>query len=133
MFSLLVIYKDGSDHPVMNTIWAVVKIKLENKFQACMGVKPMTSVILVQSSSNQANKPSGSWSFCLFVINPWSDDWITVNIRIACCWITVSLQGRLFSCSFINPHVCIFFRFHFHCCSLISNAHHCKDLIFIYM
>ena len=66
MFSLLVIYKDGSDHPVINTIWAVVKIKLENKFQACMGVKPMTSVILVQFSINWTNPSTGCLSFCGF-------------------------------------------------------------------
>ena len=65
MFSLLVIYKDGSDHPVMNTIWAVVKIKLENKFQACMGVKPMTSEILVQFSI-----------ILWFLISPWvKNEW----------------------------------------------------------
>ena len=66
MFSLLVIYEDGSDHPVMNTIWAVVKIKLEIKFKACIGVKPMTSVILVQFSINWTNTSTGCLSFCGF-------------------------------------------------------------------
>ena len=36
---------------VMNTTWAVVKMKPE-KIQACAGVKPMTSAILVQCFTN---------------------------------------------------------------------------------
>ena len=40
---------------VMNTTWAVVKIRPE-KIQACMEFEPMTSAILVQRSTNWANK-----------------------------------------------------------------------------
>ena len=43
-----------------------VKIKLENKFKACIGVKPMTSVILVQFSINWTNTSTGCLSFCGF-------------------------------------------------------------------
>ena len=45
-----------------------------------MGVKPRTSAIPVQCSTNWANKPTGSWSFCWFVINLWGDEWMAVNI-----------------------------------------------------
>ena len=44
---------------VMNTTLAVVKIRLE-KIQACTGYEPMTSTFLMQCSTNQANKPTGS-------------------------------------------------------------------------
>ena len=40
---------------VMNTTWAIVKIRPE-KIQACTGFEPMTSAILVQRSTNWANK-----------------------------------------------------------------------------
>ena len=49
---------------VMCTTWAVVKIRPE-KIQACTGFQPMTSAILVQRSTNWANKPTGSWFFGL--------------------------------------------------------------------
>ena len=57
-----------------------MKIRPE-KNQTCMGVKPRTSAISVQCSTNWANKPTGSWSFCWFVINLWGDEWMAVNIR----------------------------------------------------
>ena len=56
-----------------------MKIRPE-KNQTCMGVKPRTSAISVQCSTNWANKPTGSWSFCWFVINLWGDEWMAVNI-----------------------------------------------------
>ena len=34
------------------------------KIQACMGFELVTSAILVQRSTNWANKPTGSWSLC---------------------------------------------------------------------
>ena len=44
------------------------------KSQACTGFEPLTSVIPVQGSTNEANKPTGSRSLNWFVINPWKDD-----------------------------------------------------------
>ena len=38
------------------------------KKKACTGFEPMTFVILVQCSTNWANKPTGSWSLCWFQI-----------------------------------------------------------------
>ena len=37
--------------------------KAWKKIQACTGFEPMTSAILVQRSTNWANKPTGSWSW----------------------------------------------------------------------
>ena len=34
------------------------------KSKACSGFEPMIFVIPVQYSTNWANKPTGSWSFC---------------------------------------------------------------------
>ena len=45
--------------------WAVVKIRPE-KTRACTGLKPMTSAIPVQRSTNWAKKPTGSWLLCRF-------------------------------------------------------------------
>ena len=44
------------------------------KTRACTGLKPMTSAIPVQRSTNWANKPTGSWLLCRFQINPRSDE-----------------------------------------------------------
>ena len=38
--------------------------------QTCTRFKPTTSAIPVQCSTNWTNKPTGSWAFCWFVINP---------------------------------------------------------------
>ena len=38
--------------------------KARKKIQACTGFEPMTSAIPVQRSTNWANKPTGSWSWC---------------------------------------------------------------------
>ena len=40
----------------------------KKEIQACTGLEPMTSPILVQCSTNWANKPTGSWSLCWFQI-----------------------------------------------------------------
>ena len=48
---------------VMNTSEVVVKIGPE-KIQACMGFEPMTSVIVVQCTTNWADKSTGTWSLC---------------------------------------------------------------------
>ena len=48
---------------VLNTTELIVEIRPE-KIQARTGLEPITSTILVQRSTNWANKPSGSWSLC---------------------------------------------------------------------
>ena len=48
--------------------------------KAFMGFESMTSATPKQCSTNWANRPIGSWSLCWFVINPWSDEKMTVNI-----------------------------------------------------
>lgn len=75
MFSLLVIYKDGSDHPVMNTIWAVVKIKLENKFQACMNSWPLW--YWCSSLSIGLTHQLGACHFVVFN-KPMSTEWMKI-------------------------------------------------------
>ena len=47
---------------IMHTTWAVVKLKPE-KIQAWTGFEPMTSAILVHSSTNWAIKPLGAGHF----------------------------------------------------------------------
>lgn len=47
------------------------KTKFFWKIQACAGMQPVTSAILVQWSTNWDNKPTASWSFCGFMKNPW--------------------------------------------------------------
>ena len=65
---------------VMNTTWAVVKIRPE-KIQACTRFEPMTPAIPVQCSTNWANKPTGSWLICCLNVNIWksymwtADNW----------------------------------------------------------
>ena len=44
--------------------------KAWTKIQACTRFEPMTSTILVQCSTNWADKPTGSWKLCWFVIRP---------------------------------------------------------------
>ena len=73
---------------VLNTSWAVVKIRPE-KIQACTEFEPMTPAILVQCSTNWANKPTGSWSLCWFQINPWGGEQTTVNIWKSYVWTVV--------------------------------------------
>ena len=46
----------------MNTTELVVEMRLEKKIQAHTGFEAMISAILVQRSTNWANKPTGSWS-----------------------------------------------------------------------
>ena len=46
------------------------EIKAWKNIQAWMGFEPMTSAIPVQCSTNWANKQSGSWSLCEFVMYP---------------------------------------------------------------
>ena len=59
----------------MNTTELVVEIRPEKKkILACMGFEPMTSVILMQSSTNLANKLTGSWSLYWVQINHPSDE-----------------------------------------------------------
>ena len=50
------------------------------KIQACTGFEPLTSVILVQRSTNYVNKPTGSRSLNWFVVNLWKDDDEIMNI-----------------------------------------------------
>ena len=47
------------------------KDSLKKKIQAWTGFEPMTSAMPVQCSTNWAIKPTGSWSYCEFVIYPW--------------------------------------------------------------
>ena len=49
----------------------------------------MTSVILVQYSTNWANKPTGNWSLCWLQINPPSGEFMTVNIQVSYMWTAV--------------------------------------------
>ena len=42
---------------VMNTTWAVEKIRLKKSIQACAGFEPMTFVIPAQSFTNWADTP----------------------------------------------------------------------------
>lgn len=44
----------------------------------------MTSAVTVQYSTNWANKPTESWSFCWFAKNPWSDKRTSVIIYEYC-------------------------------------------------
>ena len=44
--------------------------KTWKKIQAWTGCEPMTSAMPVQCSTNWAIKPTGSWSYCEFVIYP---------------------------------------------------------------
>ena len=44
------------------------------KIKACTRFEPMTSAILVQCSTNWANKPTGNWSLCWFQTNLWSGE-----------------------------------------------------------
>ena len=67
----------------MNTSWVVMKLKLK-KNHVCTGVEPMTSAVTVQCSTNWANKPTESWSFCWFAKNPWSDKRTSVIIYEYC-------------------------------------------------
>ena len=60
--------------------------KAWKKIQACMGFEPMTSAILVQRSTNWANKLTGSWSLCWFQINQWSDEGMAKNIWKSYIW-----------------------------------------------
>ena len=48
---------------VLNTTELIVEVRPE-KIQARTGLEPITSTILVQRSTNWANKPSLSWSLC---------------------------------------------------------------------
>ena len=41
--------------------------KAWKKMQACTGFESITSAIPVQRSSNWANKPTGSWSWCILL------------------------------------------------------------------
>ena len=43
------------------------------KIQAWTGFEPMTSAMPVQCCTNWAIKPTGSWSYCEFVIHLWSN------------------------------------------------------------
>ena len=47
-----------------NKAWK--KNKNKKKIQGCMGFEPMTSPIPMQRSTNWANKPTGSGSWCWF-------------------------------------------------------------------
>ena len=67
-------YRSDYEHyAVMNTTELVVEMR-PDEIQARTGLKPMTSAIPLQRSTNWANKPTGSWSLCWFQINPWSDE-----------------------------------------------------------
>lgn len=46
----------------------------------------MTSNIPVLCSANWNNNPTGSCSFFWFVIHPWSEKWMTVNLWISPTW-----------------------------------------------
>ena len=50
------------------------------KIQACIGFEPMSSIILVQCSTNWANRPIGSWLLCWLQINPPSGEYMTENM-----------------------------------------------------
>ena len=65
---------------------AIFAVTSSNENKACTGFELMTSTIPVQSSTNWANKPTGSRSLCWFQINPWSDESTTVNIWKSYIW-----------------------------------------------
>ena len=50
----------------------------------------MTSTILMQCSTNWANKPTGSWSLYWFLLNLWSNESMTVNSVQFKKWIFAS-------------------------------------------
>ena len=58
---------------VIDATFADAKRKPE-KIQAYAEFEPLTFAILVQHSTNWANKPTGSGSLNWFIINPWEDD-----------------------------------------------------------
>ena len=56
-----------------------MKRKPEKKIRPVPDLNPMTSAIPVHRSTNWVNKPTGSWSFGRFYINPWKvkmEEWI---------------------------------------------------------
>ena len=57
----------------LTVIKATFKLRKESlkKIQVLTGFKPMTSAMPVQCSTIWAIKPTGSWSYCEFVIYPW--------------------------------------------------------------
>ena len=61
----------------MKAVFAVMKIRPEKKkksFKSCTGFELSTFAILVQCSSHWANKLTGSWLLCWFLIYPWIDE-----------------------------------------------------------
>ena len=87
-----------------------------------------TANLPLESLNPWANKPTGSWLWCWFQINPWSDEKTVKNI-----WKTAGLLTQLVErCTGIaevmgsNPvQAWIFFRPYFHYCS--SSVHYCED------
>ena len=77
------------------------------KIQAWTGFEPTTSVILVQRSTNWANKPTGSCSLCWFLINSFVNNLIEEEkkcFHITLCKIDgapfFSWQFSFFNCFF---------------------------------
>ena len=58
----------------MNITELVAEIRPEKTFLARTVFEPMTSAILMQRSTNWANKPTGSSSMCWVQINHPSDE-----------------------------------------------------------
>lgn len=65
-------------------------LKALYRVMASHGIKFVSVCALpVQCSTNWAYKPTGSWSLCCFVINPWSDESMTVKIWKSFMWTAV--------------------------------------------
>ena len=80
MFNIFVVNKVLSDPPsyehYLTSSW---KLGLK-KIQARTGFELMTFAILVQRSTNWANKPTRSWSLGWLQINPPSGEYMIVKI-----------------------------------------------------
>ena len=64
---------------VKNTTKAVVNKKANvmnmkpKKIQACTGLQPMTLATSMQFFTSSSRKQTKSWSFCWFLVKPFSD------------------------------------------------------------
>lgn len=71
--------KIGVVFAVKNTTKAVVNKKANvmnmkpTKIQACTGLQPMTLATSMQFFTSSSSKQTKSWSFCWFIVKPFSD------------------------------------------------------------
>lgn len=73
-------------------------LKALYRVMASHGIKFVSVCALpVQCSTNWAYKPTGSWSLCCFVINPWSDESMTVKIWKSFMWTAVGMRQHKFT------------------------------------